>query len=118
MDVQLKRAYEPPAPSDGYRVLIDRLWPRGVSRARAQLDEWARDLAPSRGLRQWFAHDPARFDEFRRRYRDELQTRSAELDELRRRARGGRVTLVYGARDTEHNDAVVLADLLHRGDHA
>lgn len=114
MEVQLKRAYEPPAPSDGYRVLIDRVWPRGVTRGRAQLDEWARDLAPSRALRQWFGHDPARFDEFRRRYRAELQTRSAELDELRRRARTGRVTLVYGARDTEHNDAVVLADLLRR----
>lgn len=112
MSVRLKRAYEPPAPSDGYRVLIDRLWPRGVARANAHLDEWAKELAPSAELRRWFGHDPARFTEFRRRYLGELAAREDELGELRRRARGGTVTLVYGARDTEHNDAVVLAELL------
>lgn len=112
MDVRLKRAYEPPTRSDGYRVLIDRLWPRGVSKADAHLDEWARELAPSSDLRRWFGHDPARFEEFRRRYLDELDGQEAKLHELRRRAREGTLTLVYGARDSEHNDAVVLASLL------
>ena len=115
MDVRLKRAYEPPAQSDGYRVLIDRLWPRGVSKQEARLDEWARELAPSSELRRWFGHEPAKFDEFRRRYREELARQEEKLGELRRRARGGRLTLVYGARDSEHNDAVVLAELLRRG---
>ena len=115
MDVRLKRAYEPPAAADGFRVLIDRLWPRGVSREQARLDEWARELAPSSELRQWFAHDPARFAEFRRRYTEELATQKSALRELRRRARKGTVTLVYAAHDTEHNDAVVLAEILRRG---
>ena len=113
--VHLKRAYEPPARLDGYRVLIDRLWPRGVSKHEAQLDEWARELAPSSELRRWFGHDPAKFDEFRRRYREELAAQDDKLRELRRRAREGTLTLVYGARDSEHNDAVVLAELLRRG---
>ena len=112
MSVRLKRAYEPPAPSDGYRVLIDRLWPRGVARANAGLDEWAKELAPSTELRRWFGHDPARFAEFRQRYVKELSAQEEKLRELRGRARGATLTLVYGARDTEHNDAVVLAELL------
>jgi uncharacterized protein YeaO (DUF488 family) len=92
-----------------------RLWPRGVSREEACLDEWARELAPSTELRRWFAHDPARFDEFRSRYVEELAGQKEKLRELRRRARAGPLTLVYGARDPEHNDAVVLADVLRRG---
>ena len=115
MDVRLKRAYEPPAAADGFRVLIDRLWPRGVSRGQAHLDEWARELAPSSELRQWFGHDPARFAEFRRRYTIELATQKSTLRELRRRARQGTLTLVYAAHDTEHNDAVVLGEILRRG---
>jgi uncharacterized protein YeaO (DUF488 family) len=115
MDVRLKRAYESPAASDGYRVLIDRIWPRGITREHARLDEWARELAPSTELRRWFGHDPARFAEFRRRYTEELATQKTKLRELRRRAREGTVTLVYAARDTEHNDAVVLAEILRRG---
>jgi uncharacterized protein YeaO (DUF488 family) len=115
VSLRLKRAYEPPAASDGYRVLIDRLWPRGVSKEEAQLDEWARELAPSSELRRWFGHDPAKFDEFRRRYRQELDAHDEKLRDLRRRARNGRLTLVYGARDSEHNDAVVLAEMLRRG---
>ena len=111
-DVRLKRAYEPAEADDGYRVLVDRLWPRGVPKEQAHLDEWARELAPSPELRRWFGHDPARFDEFRRRYLDELAGQSEKLNELRARARTGTVTLVYGARDTEHNGAVVLAELL------
>src|SRR5437870_7538081 len=99
MDVRLKRAYEPPARSDGYRVLIDRLWPRGVSKEAAQLDEWARELAPSSELRRWFGHDPARFEEFRRRYLNELAAHEGKLRALRRRARAGTLTPVPGARD-------------------
>ncbi|MGH3022609.1 MAG: DUF488 domain-containing protein [Gaiellaceae bacterium] len=115
MDVRLKRSYEPAAAADGYRVLIDRIWPRGVTRAKAQLDEWARELAPSTELRRWFGHDPARFEEFQRRYTEELASQKGELRELRRRAREGTLTLVYAARDTEHNGAVVLAEILRRG---
>jgi uncharacterized protein YeaO (DUF488 family) len=115
VSLRLKRAYEPPEASEGYRVLIDRLWPRGVSKEEARLDEWARELAPSSELRRWFGHDPAKFDEFRRRYRQELDAHDEKLRDLRRRARNGRLTLVYGARDSEHNDAVVLAEMLRRG---
>jgi uncharacterized protein YeaO (DUF488 family) len=114
MEIRLKRAYDDPAEDDGYRVLIDRLWPRGVSREQARLDEWAKELAPSAELRRWFGHEPARFAEFRARYEAELGEQEAKLDELRGRARQGTLTLVYGARDTEHNDAVVLADVLRR----
>jgi uncharacterized protein YeaO (DUF488 family) len=114
MAVRLKRAYEPAERSDGYRVLIDRIWPRGVSKEQARLDEWARELAPSSELRRWFGHDPGKFEEFRRRYRDELAAQGEALRKLRGRARKGTVTLIYAARDTEHNDAVILAELLRR----
>jgi uncharacterized protein YeaO (DUF488 family) len=110
-----KRVYEQPDPSDGYRVLIDHVWPRGVSRERAQLDEWARELAPSDELRKWFDHDPARFAEFRRRYCRELTAQREHLDALRRRAADGCLTIVYAARDQEHNNAIVLAELLDEG---
>ena len=112
MDIHLKRAYEPADAGDGYRVLVDRLWPRGVSKEKAGLDGWARELAPSAELRKWFGHDPARFAEFRRRYREELAAHGDRIAELRRRAGEGTLTLVYAARDSEHNDAVVLAELL------
>jgi uncharacterized protein YeaO (DUF488 family) len=115
VSVRLKRAYDPPEPSDGYRVLVDRLWPRGVARANARLDEWARELAPSTELRRWFGHNPARFAGFRQRYVEELSAQEDKLRELRGRAREQTVTLVYGARDTEHNDAVVLAEILRAG---
>lgn len=112
MGVRLKRAYDPAAATDGHRVLIDRIWPRGVSRDQARLDEWARELGPSSELRQWFGHDPARFAEFRRRYERELRAHDEKLRELRGLADKNTLTLVYGARDTEHNNAVVLAGLL------
>jgi uncharacterized protein YeaO (DUF488 family) len=112
LDVRIKRVYDPAERGDGYRILIDRLWPRGVSRERARLDEWARDLAPSDGLRKWFNHDPKRFPEFRQRYREELRGHIDRIDDLRVRASHGPVTIVYGARDTEHNDAVVVAELV------
>jgi uncharacterized protein YeaO (DUF488 family) len=115
MDIRLKRAYDPPESIDGFRVLIDRLWPRGVSREHAALDGWEKELAPSNELRQWFGHQPSRFGEFRRRYIEELRGRRPLLKALRRRARAGTLTLVYAAHDTEHNDAVVLAEVLRRG---
>ena len=113
MTVALKRAYEAPSDADGTRVLVDRLWPRGVTKAKARIDVWLKDVAPSTQLRKWFGHDPGKWTEFQRRYRAELKGSEA-LAELRKLAREGRVTLVYGAKDEEHNDAVVLAKLLRR----
>ncbi len=110
--LRLKRAYEPASPDDGMRILIDRLWPRGVSKAKARLDEWMKDIAPSTGLRQWFGHDPERWTEFRRRYTAELKQHAGELDRLRELARKQTVTLVYSAHDEQHNDAVVLREVL------
>jgi uncharacterized protein YeaO (DUF488 family) len=111
--LQIKYVRDPVSPEDGERILIDRLWPRGVSKERAHLTAWMRDLAPSHELRQWFGHDPSRWAEFRRRYRHELRERGQmdALRELRERARHKRITLVFGASDREHNDAVVLLEL-------
>lgn len=111
--VRLKRAYEPPARADGTRVLVDRLWPRGLSKDKARVDLWLRDVAPSTGLREWFGHDPGKWPEFRRRYRAELAGNTA-LAELRALCRAGTVTLLYAARDTEHNNARVLEERLRR----
>ena len=113
MDLRVKRAYEPATDDDGWRVLVDPMWPRGLSSARIKIDDWQRDLAPSQELRQWFAHKPERFPEFRRRYLAELKRRQPLIAQLRKRALNGRVTLVYAAHDTEHNQAVVLAELVH-----
>lgn len=114
--VSIRRAYEPPEPDDGYRVLVDRLWRRGVSREHLHIDAWTRDLAPSDELRHWFGHEPARWDEFRTRYLDEIRTRAGaaaqEFADLVDHVAAGHVTLVFGARDTEHNNAVVLAEVL------
>jgi uncharacterized protein YeaO (DUF488 family) len=111
-NVRLKRVYEPASKTDGERILVDRLWPRGVSKEEARLDEWLREIAPSAGLRMWFGHDPHRWDEFQRRYRSELAGRTDLLNGLRRRARQGPITLLYGARDEAHSDAVVLRDVV------
>ncbi|HET7035940.1 MAG TPA: DUF488 domain-containing protein [Thermomicrobiaceae bacterium] len=112
--INLKRAYEPASPADGHRVLVDRIWPRGVSKAELKVERWDRDLAPSAELRRWFGHDPARWAEFRERYRDELgqPDRQALLAEIADTARHDLVTLVYGAHDTAHNQAVVLKEVL------
>lgn len=115
IDVEIKRIYDPAEPGDGYRVLIDHVWPRGISKERARLDEWARALAPSDELRRWFDHVPERFEEFRRRYRRELERHPELIEALRERARTGRVTVLYAARDREHNNAAVLAELLRDG---
>ena len=118
-NVRLKRVYDPPKRTDGRRILVDRLWPRGVSKAEARLDQWIREIAPSAGLRRWFGHEPQRWDEFRRRYRAELAEQAERLTDLRRRAQEGPVTLVYAAGDGKHNHALVLRDaILERKDHS
>ena len=114
--VRVKRAYEPPAPDDGTRILVDRLWPRGLKKEKAALDEWMKEIAPSTELRKWFGHAPERWQEFRHRYRSEIQQHPAELEQLHKFTQNGPVTLVYSAHDDEHNNAVVLKDfLLHHG---
>ena len=110
--VWIRRAYDEPTNNDGYRVLVDRVWPRGVSKEDAQLDEWCKQIAPSTELRKWFGHDPERWEEFRSRYRAELGDRDDLVEALVERTRHRRVTLVFGAKDTEHNQAVVLAELI------
>jgi uncharacterized protein YeaO (DUF488 family) len=112
--VRLKRVYEPPSPEDGVRVLVDRLWPRGLRKADAAIDRWMKDIAPSTELRQWFGHDPERWQEFRRRYARELRQHATTIDELHELAQHKTVTLVFGARDEEHNDAVALREVLLR----
>lgn len=114
-DVRLKRAYDAAANDDGHRVLVERLWPRGVSKDRAAIDDWARDLAPSDELRRWYGHAPDRFDEFRRRYVEELGSHREALSDLRKRARDGRVTLVFAAKHPELSNATVLASVLRGG---
>jgi uncharacterized protein YeaO (DUF488 family) len=111
-DLRIKRIYDEPALADGFRVLVDRLWPRGITRKRAALDAWERDLAPSSALRKWFGHDPRRFEEFRRRYREELAARSVEVGEIRQQAERRRVTLLYAAKDPRINHALVLAEVI------
>jgi uncharacterized protein YeaO (DUF488 family) len=115
-NVRLQRAYDDPQPGDGHRVLVDRVWPRGRTKAELRLDAWARDLGPSTGLRKWFGHDPARWAEFQARYRAELAhpERAQALDALAAIARRDKVTIVYGARDREHNQAQVIADEIAR----
>jgi uncharacterized protein YeaO (DUF488 family) len=110
--IQLKRAYEPPAAADGTRILVDRLWPRGVKKTAAAIDKWAKDIAPSTELRQWFGHETDRWDEFRRRYTAELEQKADLVNELRDLAQKGPITLVFSAHDQTHNDAVVLKKVL------
>jgi uncharacterized protein YeaO (DUF488 family) len=110
--VKLKRAYEPAAANDGLRILIDRLWPRGVKKAAAAIDQWAKDVAPSTASRKWFGHDPARWADFRRRYAAEVHQHPEQLSRLRALARHGPITLVFSAHDELHNDAVALRDIL------
>ena len=116
--ITLKRAYAPPAADDGCRVLVDRLWPRGLTREQLRLELWLKEVAPSTALRQWFGHEPSRWTEFQKRYRAELRQHEAELAQLRALARKQVVTLIYGARDQTHNEAVVLQQVLLHGDAA
>lgn len=108
MDIRCKRAYDEPAANDGYRVLVDRIWPRGVSKDELALDAWTKELAPSTELRKWFGHDPERWDAFRARYFAELDERREAVADLLEQVGNGRLTLVYGAKDTKHNQAVAL----------
>jgi uncharacterized protein YeaO (DUF488 family) len=111
-NIRLKRAYDKPSAEDGGRILVDRLWPRGISKDAAALEYWAKDLAPSTELRKWFHHEPRLWEEFRWRYVEELRENRQQLTQLRDRARAGRITLIYASRDERQNDAVVLRDIL------
>ena len=110
--IRLKRAYEPASRDDGKRILVDRLWPRGVSKEKAKIDEWAKEIAPSTELRKWFGHDPAKWIEFQRRYETELSDKRQALSRLKEEGSKGTVTLVYGAKDEVHNQAAALSKIL------
>jgi uncharacterized protein YeaO (DUF488 family) len=114
MQIQIKRVYEEPNKADGTRVLIDRLWPRVLTKEKARVDLWLKDIAPSTELRQWFGHDPNKWSEFKRRYNKELTDNTEIVAQLISLARKGKVTLVYGAKDEEHNDAVVLREYVEK----
>ena len=111
-NIAMKRAYDPPIEADGVRVLVDRLWPRGLTKQSAAIDQWPKDVTPSTELRKWFHHDPDRWDEFRRRYLAELKDKGSEIEALRKLAQAGPITLIYAARDTPHLHATVLRDVL------
>ncbi len=114
MTIRLKRVYEQPDTKDGERVLVDRLWPRGLTKEKARVDLWLKEIAPSTELRRWFGHDPAKWTEFKRRYRAELKGNKEQVARLKDEMEKGPVTLLYGARDEEHNEAVVLLELFGR----
>ena len=114
MSIFLKRAYEPPSRSDGYRVLVERLWPRGLSKQRAKIDLWAKETAPSTALRRWFNHEPAKWAEFKRRYVRELRAHPEALEPIFERVRAGRVTFVFGSRESRFNNAVALKAFVER----
>lgn len=110
--INLKRVYEKPEKSDGFRILVDRLWPRGLSKEKAAVDLWLKEIAPSTGLRKWFNHDPEKWDEFQKRYQHELKANKTEVQQLKEEIKKHHVTIVYAARDEIHNDAVVLKDFI------
>ena len=112
MTIKLTRAYEQPDAKDGERVLVDRLWPRGLTKEKARVDLWLKEIAPSGELRKWFGHDPAKWTEFKRRYRAELKANKEQVARLKDEMEKGPVTLLYGAKDEQHNEAVVLLELL------
>jgi len=112
MRLLTKRIYEPSSPGDGYRVLVDRLWPRGVSKDHAKLDAWEKNLSPGDELRKWFQHDPERWEEFRRRYRKELNAKKGNVSAMLEHATQKTITLLFGARDTHHNNAIVLKEFI------
>lgn len=114
MPVNLKRVYLKPSPDDGARVLVDRLWPRGISKAKAKLDAWLKEIAPSNELRKWFGHDPARWETFQRRYHAELDAQPDQVRAIEDLVRSGPITLLFAAKDTEHNNAVALRNYLQR----
>lgn len=108
MDIKIKRVYAEPSDEDGWRILVDRLWPRGLTKEKARVDLWLKEIAPSTELRKWFDHDPSKWDEFQKRYLSELKENKDAIQTLKDQLKKGKVTLVYGAKDQEYNDAVVL----------
>ncbi|HSR13011.1 MAG TPA: DUF488 domain-containing protein [Thermodesulfobacteriota bacterium] len=114
--IKIKRAYEPPAPGDGTRILVDRLWPRGITKEKAKISEWLKELSPSTELRKWYAHDPAKWPEFKKRYRKELAGREDEIRRLRDAARKGTVTLVFSSKELEINNAAALKEIIGESD--
>lgn len=112
MKITIKRVYEPPSPEDGRRILVDRLWPRGISKEKGKIDHWAKDIAPSNELRRWYKHDPAKWDEFRRRYFEELDSAPVAVGSLRDSMGGGKVTFLYSSKERELNNAVALREYL------
>ncbi len=118
MEIAIKRVYETSSEEDGFRVLVDRLWPRGISKEKAALDLWEKEIAPSGELRKWFGHEPEKYEEFRHRYREELSSNEKLGDFLAAIEGKGKVTLLYGAKDKEHNQAVVLAEYLKEQFHS
>jgi uncharacterized protein YeaO (DUF488 family) len=112
--IQLKRAYEKPSAEDGSRILVERLWPRGLTKERAAVDLWLKNVAPSPELRQWFGHDPAKWNQFKRRYWTELKDKKDDVDVLRRKVKEGRVTLIYAAHDEAHNGALALKKFIEQ----
>ncbi|PYJ58742.1 MAG: hypothetical protein DME74_13850 [Verrucomicrobia bacterium] len=114
MGVRVKRVYDQPAKADGYRMLVDRLWPRGLKKSEARIDEWLREIAPSTALRKWFKHDPDKWKEFKKKYSAELDDHREQVEKLVREARKRTITLLFSARDTEHNNAVALKEYIEQ----
>jgi uncharacterized protein YeaO (DUF488 family) len=114
MNIQIKRVYEKPGKEDGKRILVDRLWPRGLTKEKASIDLWLKEIAPSTELRKWFGHDPEKWREFQKRYHQELKNNESQVSILKEQVKKGIVTLVYGAKDEEHNEALVLTEWLNR----
>ena len=112
--IQIKRVYDPPDPEDGKRILVDRLWPRGIRKENLKMDEWLKEIAPSDKLRKWFSHDPKKYEEFKKEYTEELEDKSEILKRIKGEAKTGRVTILFSAKDTEHNNAMVLKELLSK----
>ena len=112
IDIKVKRIYEPVSPDDGRRILVDRLWPRGIKKEDSKIDTWLKDIAPSDELREWFSHDTSKWQEFGKRYRKELEKKSVLVEKLRNEAAKGAVTLLFAAKDVEHNNAIVLRELI------
>ena len=110
--IQIKRVYDPPGPEDGKRILVDRLWPRGIKIEKLKMDEWLKEIAPSDKLRKWFSHDPKKYEEFKKRYAGELEEKSEILKRIKNEAKKGKVTILFSAKDAEHNNATVLKNLL------
>lgn len=113
MNIQIKRVYEKPGKEDGKRILVDRLWPRGLTKEKAGIDLWMKEIAPSTELRKWFGHDPEKWNEFKTRYHRELKNNESQVSLLKEQLKKGTVTLVYGAKDEEHNEALVLTEWLN-----